>query len=766
MIDHSLMATRAPHNDKPITEPADDRFGIDPFAKTLASSIRKLMSPEGTVIALNGPFGSGKSSAVNLVLYHLKEAIAANEIAVINFTCWWFRGEEALALAFFRELYAGLGPTLGERFTRALPKLGARLLRAGSMVGSSIDLAGGAGAGAVAAGAMSWLSSLIQADDTVEKLHAELTEALNEQKKRFLIVIDDVDRLAPDEALLIFRLVKSIGRLPNVIYLLAFDRQLAELVVSEKYPSEGPHYLEKIIQAGFDVPQPRHADLCQELLQEIGVICGSPEADDIVRFMNVFYDVVAPEIKTPRDLIRLTNALLVTWAAVGSEVDRADFIGLETLRLLRPGLYRALRGNKDHLCGTSRSSGSRSPRDGSREYDRMLFGSTEEQDRERLRRGLMRLFPRLEAVWSNMHYGESSAAGWAAQRRVCANAHFDSYFRFSLGDETLPRQEIDELVARAADQEFVKTALRESLSTVRAGGSTKAALLLDELNLHADKISDDNVQPLLRTIFEVADELDVPSDEARGFNFANNRLRIHWLLRRLTRQRFDLARRSAVLMGACEMASLGWLVDLADSAYGDHHPREGKQAEPEQNCLTTTADASCLRAKALTRIRNAAKSGELAGHRQLGYLLYRWREFVEDDGEEVKQWTLEQLDHDDKVVNFAKAFTSHSWSQGLGIGGLGDMVAKRNTRANVESLNAVMDEERFRARVEELAATNTLVASDTEAIREFLEAWRQHDTNPLLGVLFDAHFDSSATMLADSPEVENFTTKDGCLIID
>jgi predicted KAP-like P-loop ATPase len=210
------------------------------------------------------------------------------------------------------------------------------------MVGSGVDLAGGAGAGAVAAGAMSWLSSLIPAEDTVEKLHAELTEALNEQNKRFLIVIDDVDRLAPDEALLIFRLVKSIVRLPNVIYLLAFDRQLSESIVKEKYPSEGPHYLEKIIQAWFDVPQPRHADLCQELLQQIGAICGSPEAEDIVRFMNVFYDVVAPEIKTPRDLIRLTNAISVTWPAIGGEVDRADFIGLETPRSVAPWAYAAV----------------------------------------------------------------------------------------------------------------------------------------------------------------------------------------------------------------------------------------------------------------------------------------------------------------------------------------------------------------------------------------------------------------------------------------
>jgi hypothetical protein len=30
-----------PHNAKPVIEPSDDRFDIDPFARTLASSILK-----------------------------------------------------------------------------------------------------------------------------------------------------------------------------------------------------------------------------------------------------------------------------------------------------------------------------------------------------------------------------------------------------------------------------------------------------------------------------------------------------------------------------------------------------------------------------------------------------------------------------------------------------------------------------------------------------------------------------------------------------
>ncbi len=134
MGDHS-------HNDQPISVPSEDRFGVDPFAAALAKSILKIKSPTGSVIALNGPWGSGKSSALNLIRYHLEEARKEGDIAIIDFTCWWFRGEEALALAFFRELYAGLSPTLGEKLKKSLPKLGARLLKAGAVLGGAADLA-------------------------------------------------------------------------------------------------------------------------------------------------------------------------------------------------------------------------------------------------------------------------------------------------------------------------------------------------------------------------------------------------------------------------------------------------------------------------------------------------------------------------------------------------------------------------------------------------------------------------------------------------
>lgn len=338
------------HNDQPITQPSEDLYGFDPFAKAIAGGIRKMPAPNGYVLAINGPWGAGKSSVINLVLHHLEDDAAGGSIKVIRFTPWWFRGEEALALAFFRELQAALNPSLRKKAKKLLPKIGARLLRGGGLVGSVLDVTVGGG-GAVASNAMAYLESLIETDDSLEELHKELRDALAKLQHRFLIVIDDIDRLTPDEALLIFKLVKSVGQLPNVLYLLAYDRALAETIIAERYPSEGPHFLEKIVQAVFEVPEPAANALQTQLRTQIAEICDVSFADAPVEFFNVLYDVVTPAIAKPRDLIRFTNTIAFSWPAISGEVSVGDFVALEVLRLFEPALYRSIRANKALVCG-------------------------------------------------------------------------------------------------------------------------------------------------------------------------------------------------------------------------------------------------------------------------------------------------------------------------------------------------------------------------------------------------------------------------------
>ena len=61
-------------DDKPIKLPDEDKFGFKPLAETIADMISNMKSPEGTVIAINGQWGSGKSSLINLIRNHLCDA--------------------------------------------------------------------------------------------------------------------------------------------------------------------------------------------------------------------------------------------------------------------------------------------------------------------------------------------------------------------------------------------------------------------------------------------------------------------------------------------------------------------------------------------------------------------------------------------------------------------------------------------------------------------------------------------------------------------
>ena len=220
----------------------------------------------------------------------------------------------------------------------------------------------------------------------------------------------------------------------------------------------------------------------------------------------------------------------------------------------------------------------------------------------------------------------------------------------------------------------------------------------------------------------MADEINVEADRGGAFSMASNEMRLHWLLRSLTRDRMTIEQRSEIYVAACQTASLGWLASFADSAWSDYHPREGRQSEPEEKCLTTAADAERLRKLLGDRLADASKDSSLLKNQDLAYLLYRWSELANDDGVTVKQWTAAQLAIDEAVRRFAVAFTSYGWSQGLGIGGLGDLVARRTTRAQVKGLDRLMDVAELRRRAEEVAAGGA-----SPEVTEFLEAWRRQE---------------------------------------
>lgn len=704
------------YSDNPISKPEQDMFGIDGFVQSLARSVRTMRSPNGVVIALNGPWGSGKSSAINLLKHHLSDATTAGEIEVVDFNPWWFRGEEALVLAFFRELYAATKPSLGNKAKKILPKLGARLLNAGGAIAPIADAAGAAGAGAIASGVMGWLGGMIEDGESVEKLHAALGAALAKQPKRFVVMIDDIDRLAPDEALVMFRMVKSVGRLPNLIYVLSFDRELAERVVAERFPSEGPHYLEKIVQVAFELPAPIASDVHRILVANIDVIVGGIGDKRLVHVMNMFHAAIAPEIRTPRDATRYTNALSITWPAVEGEVDLGDFVAIEAMRLFQPSIYRAVRDNQSLVCEATRDHFDRD--EGAERLDSILLPKIE--NRKHYRDALIRLFPRLDSIWGNTTHGGRDR--YDKDRRIASSQHFQTYFRMSIDPDAISQSELAKVLECASDEEKVTTLLKTSVTQTRRDGSTRAMAWLDALIAHGDEIPVDAAEPFLRGVFAAAADVNVNADQARGWSIGDNLLRMHWLLRRVLTDRTTLEERSHILFAAVRNAPLVWLGNLTASAWEDRHPTgESKQPKTEDECLFTDANTNALRDLFLQRITVAADDGSLINTPDLIRPLYLWRHFLENDAP-LRQWMALQIEDEASLVVLAREFTTHSWGQSSE-----DLVSVRSDRASVSSLDKFMDQERFRANLVALQTRLKEGSDDADSVGRFLRAWEYRD---------------------------------------
>lgn len=675
------------NSDSPILHPEQDEVGIDPFARAIARSIARADASAGLVYAINGVWGAGKSSAVNLVLHHLGDDIREGRISVAAFNPWWFSTPESLTMAFFAELGVTVGKSLDRQAREALAKVGSRLSAAGPFLGGLASIAATPAAGAAVAGGANLLEWMTRLDTTVEKEHRKLSDALRKSRTRYLVVLDDIDRLGTDEALQVFKLVKSAGRLPNVVYLLAYDRALADRMVAERFPAEGPSYLEKVVQGAFDLPLPSSETLDRQIVRTVEKVMGAPPDDKHTRFVNLFHDIVSPVLRTPRDAVRLGNAIEVTWPAVGSDVDRADFLALEALRLFRPEVYRTIRSNGPMLVG-GHSERDRNQEETRRRYDAIFLDIVPEADRTLVEHALRRLFPRLDAVWGNLWHD-----GWNENRRdrlVCSPEHFSTYFTFAIPDGAISMAESQALVDGVGTPGATAARLRAGLDQRGVRGGTRTALLIAELIDRAGDVRDEDVPGLLREIFAVADDLNVEQDVAKGFRSREtNEIRLYRLTRALLIDRMPVDRRSSLVRDAAPAAALEWLATFSSSCSAIRNVRGTERDRGFEN-LVDDETTDWLFELSRDRLREASIDGSLEAHPNIVDLLYRWRDRTDSD--EVRAWTSRRLEADGLVVSLARGAVQNSWTYDMGMfGSLGDRVAKRTFHRNDRSIGTILD---------------------------------------------------------------------------
>ena len=97
--------------DNPIGESAVDELNRGPLVEQLCRLITGWKQRDSLVIALYGPWGSGKTSVKNLVVEKLRQA--SPQTLILEFSPWQWVGHDELSAVFFRELGVTLGTEKG-----------------------------------------------------------------------------------------------------------------------------------------------------------------------------------------------------------------------------------------------------------------------------------------------------------------------------------------------------------------------------------------------------------------------------------------------------------------------------------------------------------------------------------------------------------------------------------------------------------------------------------------------------------------------------
>jgi len=642
---------------------------------------------EGFVFALNGPWGAGKTTIINFVLHFLiEEQKEENELVVVRFNPWWFSGREQLIQQFFRQFKATLGgqdaPKELRNVSQKLDRL-ARILEPLTLVpavGGWVDRV--KNVFRTSATATQAIADALAQD--VHQIRALIDSILRSQNARILVVINDIDRLHAEEIRQLFQVVKAVADFPKTIYLLAFDRDVVAGAVSRLQGASGDDYLEKIVQAPFDLPVPDRTSLRRLLFEQIDeVLTGTPEELwDSVEWGNLYWEGIDSFIRTPRDVKRFVNILRPTYAIVKGEVNPIDFLGIQALRLFVPQMYSFVVTNKDQLTGIEdRGLGvSDRPEDRRKLFDSFLEAAS--GDRRKAIKDIMgRLFPRWASAYGGSSYGSGWLSLWRKKLRICSPDVCDRYFMLSLPPGDVSSVEMQALLSLGGDPGvFGKELLRLS-SERRPDGTTRLRVFLERMQDFTEKdVREEHIEPILSAIYNIGDQLFLDEDRGGMFDHGNDMrlLRISYqLLKRLPtqQQRFEMLRK--IFAEAKSISLLTRDVIILGQEHGKYREREA--SEPEQRRTVAANHLPELEAIALQKIRAAAQERRLHAAPDFGYLLYRLADWASED--EATAYVSQLIVDDISLCDYLSGFLQVGYSHGFS-----DRVARRTWRIHLASV--------------------------------------------------------------------------------
>ena len=332
--------------DQPILKRKNDRLKLLSSSKALKKFIEFTDTP--MTIGIQGSWGTGKTSLLNMIKREIEEDANSNLYKQIYINAW----EHSILSIPEESLFKIVNDILNQIAPKdsKIKEASKKLLTQATRLGVAATM------GRAVSGIADEM--LISSDSTIRELKNQLNEVITIDKSyaKLIIYIDDLDRINPPDAVAILELLKNVFDLPQCIFVLAIDYDVVVKGLRSKYNEQSSEneyeyraFFDKIIQLPFQMPTGQYSigDYVSQLMEEINFFSG----DDLNKkdLREIEFIVKNTIQENPRSLKRLINYLSLIKilhedknSNINSKDEKMLLFAILCLQIAFPDIYSVL----------------------------------------------------------------------------------------------------------------------------------------------------------------------------------------------------------------------------------------------------------------------------------------------------------------------------------------------------------------------------------------------------------------------------------------
>ena len=310
------------------------------FINYISSLITYCSPQKSFVFALNGAWGSGKTTILNLI----KNNINSDEIILIdNFDPWKYDDNETLFRAFYDSITRNKNFDFNYSLYKKFYNIYKVLILGSDNILNKVDFD----------------VHFTDNNYSIDELKNIISSYLKINNKKVVYIIDNIDRLNKEQILTIFKTISTLFDFDNFIYLLSFDEERVNNIF-EKELQIDPNYLNKIINSNINLPKTNSdtiskiaVDIIIKLFDYYNINLNISEK---TRFFKMFSELTK-KIVDIRELKRFLNYISAYMQSeyMQEQINIGDFIIIQLLKYLNIDLYDTIYKNSTFFISEDRN---------------------------------------------------------------------------------------------------------------------------------------------------------------------------------------------------------------------------------------------------------------------------------------------------------------------------------------------------------------------------------------------------------------------------